>query len=119
MGGLALVGVSMALIGIADTISVAVIGMFLVGFMITMLVAARQSIIQKAVPPALQGRVYTLIASGWAIMDPIGLAIAGPASDALGVRSLYFLSAIVMITLGVGAFSVPSIMNVEDSQHRV
>jgi len=52
-GGLALLGVSMALIGVADTIPVAVVGMFLVGFMVTMVVAARQSIIQKAVPPAL------------------------------------------------------------------
>jgi len=73
------------------------------------------SIIQKAVDPALQGRVHTLIASGWAIMDPIGLAIAGPSSEILGVRSLYLLCAIVMITLGVGAFFVPSIMNVENS----
>jgi len=121
MGGLALLGVSMTMIGIApaNDILVAVVGMFSVGFMVTMVVATRQSIIQKAVPPALQGRVYTLIASGWAVMDPIGLAIAGPASDALGVRLLYLLCAIVMITLGVGAFFVPSIMNVEDSQHGV
>jgi MFS family permease len=52
-------------------------------------------------------------------MDPIGLVIAGPASDALGVRSIYFLSAVAMIILGVGAFFVPSIMNVEDSKHGV
>ena len=52
-------------------------------------------------------------------MDPIGLAIAVPASEALGVRSLYFPAAVVMIILGVGAFFVPSIMNVEDSKHGI
>jgi DHA3 family macrolide efflux protein-like MFS transporter len=121
MGGLALLGVSMAVIGIAptNTISIAIFGMFSAGFMVTMVVAARQSIIQKAVPPVLQGRVYTLIVSGWAIMDPIGLAIAGPASDVLGVKYLYLFSSIVMISLGIGAFFVPTIMNVEESQYAV
>lgn len=121
MGGLALAGVSMGVLGFApaNAVPVAFVGMFSAGFMITMVVAARQSIIQKAVPPALQGRVYTLIVSGWAVMDPIGLAIAGPASDVLGVRSLYLLCSVVMIFLGVGAFFVPSIMNVDDSQHTV
>jgi len=117
MGSLALLGVSVAMIGIApaNAIIIAIVGMFSVGFMVAMVVAARRSIIQKAVDPALQGRVHTLIASGWAIMDPIGLAIAGPSSEILGVRSLYLLCAIVMTTLGVGAFFVPSIMNVENS----
>jgi MFS family permease len=121
MSGLALLGVSMAVIGIApaNAIPIAIVGMFSAGFLVTMVVASRQSIIQKAVPPVLQGRVYTLIVSGWAIMDPIGLAIAGPASDVLGVRYLYLLCAIVMISLGVGAFFVPTIMNVEDSQYAV
>ena len=117
MGSLALLGVSVAMIGIApaNAIIIAIVGMFSVGFMVAMVVAARRSIIQKAVDPALQGRVHTLIASGWAMMDPIGLAIAGPSSEILGVRSLYLICAIVMITLGVGAFFVPSIMNVENS----
>ncbi len=36
------------------------------------------------VPPAIQGRVCSLVMSGSAAMSPIGLAVAGPVADLLG-----------------------------------
>jgi len=114
--GLALAGVSMAVVGLtpANAFTLAAMGMFSVGLTVSFVVAARQAIIQVVVPPEMQGRVYTLVTSGWAVMDPVGLAIGGPLAEEFGVRILYVACSVVMVTLGVGAFFVPAIMQIEN-----
>lgn len=45
---------------------------------------------------------------------PLGLAIAGPVGDALGVSLWFLLSGIVTTTMGLGSFLVPVVMRIED-----
>jgi len=50
-------------------------------------------------------------------MAPLGMAVAGPVADALGVPFWYVTGGLVCVLMGLGAFFVPAIMHLEDS-HR-
>ena len=70
--------------------------------------------IQSIVPPEIQGRVFTLLMSLSAGMVPLGMAVAGPVADAFGERIWFVVGGITFIILGIAAFFIPSIMNVEE-----
>ena len=70
--------------------------------------------IQSIVPPEIQGRVFTLLMSLSAGMVPLGMAVAGPVADVLGERIWFVVGGISITVLGIAAFFVPSIMNVEE-----
>ncbi len=52
--------------------------------------------------------------SGATAMSPLGLAIAGPVADALGVQFWFLTAGIVTAAVGLAAFFVPAIMRIED-----
>ena len=87
---------------------------FLDGLMNPIANGSLMAALQSIVPPQMQGRVFTLVASGAAAMSPLGLAIAGPVADALGVQVWFLIGGIATIILGAGSFFVPAIMQVED-----
>lgn len=121
MLALALMGVSRAVIGLtpATAFPLAVGGQFLVGFAVSFVLSLRLAVLQASVPPEMQGRVITVALNGTAATDPVGLAIAGPLADIVGVRIWYVLGGIVTIAMGVGSFFVPAIMHIEDRAHFV
>ena len=116
MVALALMGSGMIAIGLApsNAFLVAVMGMFAVGFTLSFVTSLRMAVLQTAVPPEIQGRVITIVLSSTALTDPIGLAIAGPLSDIVGVRIWYIFCGIITIAMGIGALFVPAIMNIEN-----
>ncbi|MCP5093980.1 MAG: MFS transporter [Chloroflexi bacterium] len=121
MVALALMGVGMGAIGLAPTnaFPVAVAGMFVVGFTLSFVTSLRMAVLQAAIPPEIQGRVITVVLSSTALTDPIGLAIAGPLSDVVGVRIWYLLCGAITILMGIGALFVPAIMQIEDKTHEI
>ena len=116
MAALALMGGGMMAIGLApaNTFLIAIAGMFIVGFTLSFVTSLRLAVLQAAIPPAIQGRVITVVLSSTALTDPIGLAIAGPLSDIVGVRVWYILCGIITIVMGIGALFIPAIMNIEN-----
>ena len=72
--------------------------------------------VQAAVAPEMQGRVFTLINSMAAGMSPIGLMIAGPIADKLGVQTWFIIGGIVTILMGITGLFVPAIMHFEDGR---
>ena len=106
----------MAAVGLAPATAfpLAVGGMFCIGFTIAFGAGLRRAIIQTIVPPEMQGRVFTLQFSGGAIMAPLGMAIAVPVTNALGVQSWYIIGGIITAILGTSTFFIPSIMQIED-----
>jgi MFS family permease len=48
-------------------------------------------------------------------MSPIGMAIAGPVADALGVRFWFVMAGVVCVMMGVVAFFIPALMHLEDT----
>jgi DHA3 family macrolide efflux protein-like MFS transporter len=47
-------------------------------------------------------------------MSPLGLVIAGPLSDAVGVRAWFIAGGILTGCMGIAGFMVPAILHVED-----
>lgn len=72
--------------------------------------------VQAAVAPEMQGRVFTLIVSMSSGMSPIGLIIAGPIADKLGVQTWFIIGGIVTIFMAVGSLFVPAIIHFEDGR---
>lgn len=70
--------------------------------------------IQSIVPPEIQGRVFTLLMSLSAFMVPLGMAVAGPVADIFGERIWFVVGGITFMVLGIAAFFIPAIMNVEE-----
>lgn len=71
-------------------------------------------LIQAVVAPDMQGRVITLIGSLAGGMTPIGLAIAGPISDALGIQTWFIVGGLLCILMALASFVTPVVMNIED-----
>ncbi len=72
------------------------------------------AVTQATVAPEVQGRVFSLISAGSMLAMPIGLAIAGPVSDAIGIQAWFIIGAVVMSLAGVIGFLTPAMRDIED-----
>ena len=117
--GLVLSGLGFGLTGLApaDAFWMAVGAMFFAGFMTVIVNGSIFAMLQAVVPPEVQGRVFTVVMSGSGAMAPLGLAIAGPLADLLGVRIWFVIAGAAMAVMGIGALLVPAIMHIEDETH--
>jgi DHA3 family macrolide efflux protein-like MFS transporter len=114
--GISLMGGCMTIVGVlpATAFWVAVGAMFCAGVLAPMAVGSFQAIQQAVVPPEIQGRVFTLARSGMDVMSPLGMVVAGPLADALGVQGWYTLTGCVIVVMAVGAFLIPAVMRLEE-----
>lgn len=112
-------GIGTLIIGLspARAFTLALGGMFFGGFMNPMANGPLFAVLQSSVAPEMQGRVMSLVGSGSAAMMPLSLLIAGPVADALGVRVWYVVGGLACAAIGVLAFALPAIMNVEQNGH--
>ena len=110
MAGLVGIGVGCLLIGFAPLAAfwVVVAGMFLVGIMQSFTNGPVMAIFQTVVEPGMQGRVISLLGSIAMAVTPIGLLVAGPVADALGVRIWYTVGGILCLVIGISARFLPS-----------
>ena len=74
------------------------------------------SSIQAVIPPQMQGRVFTILMSLSGGMTPIGLAVAGPVSDSLGLLFWFRIGGLVLALMGAAAFFIPAVMNLEEEE---
>jgi DHA3 family macrolide efflux protein-like MFS transporter len=51
-------------------------------------------------------------------MAPLGLIIAGPVADAIGVQSWYVIGGVACILMAVVGYSIPAVMNIEDNHRK-
>jgi DHA3 family macrolide efflux protein-like MFS transporter len=118
--GVAGSGVGVLLVGLtpATVFPLAVGGMFFGAAMNAICNGSMFALLQKVVAPEMQGRVFTVVMSLCSAMAPIGMAVAGPAADALGISALYVIAGAGTLLLGIGAFFVPVIMQVEDNHRK-
>lgn len=116
--GLVGLGLSVLLIGStpASLFPLALVGMLGMGLMMAMTNGPILAMFQAIVAPEMQGRVLSLLSSLAMAMSPLGLIIAGPLADLIGVRSWYLIGGTVTLLLGVGGFFVPALMGIEDVQ---
>ena len=108
-------GLGVILIGLAPAnfFLLAILGNVLLGLMIPMANGPLGALLQSVVRPDMQGRVMSLIGSGATAIAPLGLLIAGPFSDWLGIRIWFWAGGILCVLIAVTAFFRPVIMNME------
>jgi DHA3 family macrolide efflux protein-like MFS transporter len=110
-------GVGVFLLGLAPAglFIIAVLGNVLLGLMIPIANGPIGALLQSVVRPDMQGRVMSLLNSGATAIAPLGLLIAGPFSDWLGIRVWFWAGGILCVLIAASAFFRPVIMNVEQS----
>ncbi len=121
LGALVAGGVSVAAIGLTPTraFPLAVAAMFVAGLMNPLINGPLFAILQAAVAPEMQGRVFTLAHSLSTAMMPLSLAAAGPVAEVAGVRPWYVAGGAVFALCGAAALFVPAVVQIEDRVQRV
>jgi DHA3 family macrolide efflux protein-like MFS transporter len=116
--GLIGLGLGFLLLGLTPSQAfwLAMASAFLASVMSAMTNGPIMAIMQVAVAPEMQGRVFTLIGSVSAAMSPVGLLIAGPVADTFGVQSWYILGGVVCALMGVAGFFIPAILTLEEGR---
>jgi MFS transporter, DHA3 family, macrolide efflux protein len=93
----------------------AIAGIFIVGLGIPLTNGPLNAIVQAAVDPSMQGRVFTLLGSLATAMSPLGLIVAGPVSDLISIQIWYIVGSIVTLGFGIGGFFSKALMNMEEN----
>jgi DHA3 family macrolide efflux protein-like MFS transporter len=71
------------------------------------------AVLQSSIAPEMQRRVFALVLSGSSAMAPLGLIIAGPVAELVGVRPWYWVGGLVCALMALGCFLIPSVMAFE------
>ena len=74
------------------------------------------AIFQASIEPELQGRVMMLFGSLISSTVPIGLIIAGPVADAIGIRAWFMATGVLTMVMAVAGFFMPVLLNIEDGR---
>ena len=114
--GIVGLGVGVLLIGLAPAnyLIIALVGSVILGLMIPIANGPVGALMQSIIRPDMQGRVLSLLNSGATAIAPLGLLIAGPFSDWLGIRVWFWAGGTLCVLIAASTFFVPIIMNVED-----
>ncbi len=90
--------------------------MFFVGVTNVLANGPVNAIMQDVVDPNMQGRVFTLVGSMCSAMSPLGMALAGPVADALGVTTWFIIGGVACLLMGAIALMTPSVMSLEEGR---
>ena len=98
MGGLG-VGLGMIVFGIIPSNGFCYIlpAAFVLGFMIPMVDGSLMAIMQEKIDNEFQGRVFTIFGSLLYLSTPVGLAVAGPVSDKMGIQFWFVLAGVLVV----------------------
>jgi DHA3 family macrolide efflux protein-like MFS transporter len=114
-------GIGVMLVGLAPAhlFILALAGNIVLGLMVPMANGPIGALLQSIVRPDMQGRVMSLLNSGATAIAPLGLLIAGPFSDWMGIRVWFWAGGILCVLIAASAFFRPVIMNVESHREAV
>ncbi len=113
--GILIAGVSMIGLGFT-TVGLFFLGVFcsfLVGIGLAVGNGPFMAILQSVIAKDIQGRIFSIIGAISAAMTPLGLAVAGPLADAIGVRFLFYIAGAATIIIMIVCVFIPDIMNLE------
>ena len=101
LSGLAIAAAGVALLGIFGTIPSAVATTFTMGFGISFVVVAAQTLIQQETPPDMLGRVSSSYMSVFSLAQTGGLLLSGHLAVWLGIRAVFVISAIALAVIAI------------------
>ena len=116
MGAYCLAGAGFVAFGLVPS------GMFTLGVAVTFLFSVVISIgdgsffamLQASVPSEMQGRILMISMSLATATGPIGLIMAGPLTDLLGIQVWFVGAGLALGLMSLASFFVPSVMSIED-----
>ncbi|MEO8357130.1 MAG: MFS transporter [Chloroflexota bacterium] len=116
--GLIVLGIGTMVIGFAPAklFWLALAANTLTGLILPMTNGSYGAILQSVIAPEMQGRVFAFIMSAAMLVSPLGLVIAGPISDALGIQLWFWVAGIVCAVMGVLGFFIPDVMHMEEEK---
>jgi len=119
MTGIIGIGTGIIMVGLAPAgwFPLALAGMFITGVTNPIANGPLMAIVQSIVKPEMQGRVMSLITTFATGITPISLMVAGPISDAIGIRTWFWISGIITLLMGFGGFFSRTVMSVEDNHN--
>jgi DHA3 family macrolide efflux protein-like MFS transporter len=114
-------GLGFILIGMTPTEAfwLSLAGMAFSGMMNPIVNGPFGALFQAVVAPELQGRVLTVLGSMTALAAPLGLAIAGPIADWLGVQVWFVIGGLICVVASIAMLLTPSVRNLESHGHAV
>lgn len=98
----------------ASAIFLAVGRALLVGFMTPITMGPFLAIIQSTVEPDMQARIFSLITSVGTGITPIGLLVAGPVADRVGIQAWFLLGGVLCIVMAMTGLFIPAVMTMEE-----
>jgi MFS family permease len=93
----------LAVMGMATEIWVVVVAALALGFMFSAPMVIWGTLLQRRVPPALLGRVASLDFFVSISLMPISMALAGPVSEAIGLRNTFLIAGVVPMVVAAVA----------------
>jgi len=120
LAGILGLGISFLLVSFlsASAFIALIVLMFAAGLMVAFIDGPFTAIIQACVEDAYQGRVLTIVGSLLWITTPLGLAVAGPVSDKIGISSWYLVAGLFCLVGVIGSMFFPDLINIEENNHR-
>lgn len=106
--------VSLLLLGAEAPVVAVAVATFLGGLCMDVYEVTLDTTLQKQIPPEMLSRVMSYEALGSFAFVPLGLAIAGPVSGALGVGATLTWAGSLILATSILVLLVPSIRHVED-----
>ncbi len=107
------VGVMITAAAPADAFWLALVAMGWVGLMMPITNGSFGAALQASIAPDMQGRVFALVLSAATAMSPLGLMLAGPLADRVGIQPWFWLGGLVCASMGVVGFLTPTVMRLE------
>ena len=89
--------------GVADAVWMVVAAAFLMGIAFSAPMVIWGTLLQRRVPPALLGRVASLDFFVSVSLMPVSMALAGPVSEAIGLRTTFTVAGLVPLVAAVVA----------------
>lgn len=114
--GLMGMGLGVTLVGLTPRglLPLAIFALFLVGTMLPLSDGPIHAILQASVAPEMQGRVFMLLGSLASLIAPLGLLVAGPLAEVLGVRFWFLTGGIFVLFVAIASTFNRTLLAVED-----
>lgn len=95
LAGLAGIGLGALILGALPWVPASMLGCFTLGFTFAGVIVPAQTLMQKETPHALMGRISSTMMSVIFFAQLLGLVLSGFLAQALGVRAVFFLCAVL------------------------
>ena len=109
-------GVAVAAVGLTPASSFlwALVSMSCVGLIMPLVNGPVYAILQASIASDYEGRVFSLVASLAGAVAPLGLIMAAPVAELVGVGAWYLAGGIAGVAMGIAGFFLQALMGIED-----